>query len=427
MTRIHTFKPIKMAPWLAIAAIAAGCGRSPAPTAAPLLPVDGTIIPHQIIVKYHTPNGRSVQDIAPIRPSVEGAIHAEAVTFDAAEDVQLVRLPETGDDAAAIARYRANPRVEWVMPNYHVDVTTERLAQAAATPGWHLDRIGARAAWGHATGKGVVVAVLDSGIDYNHPSLAGQIVKGPDYAEFDNDPKDKFGHGTHVAGIIAARPSGAFQLSGVAPEAQVLDIEVLGANGGGSIFNIAKGIKYAADYGKKHHVHVVINLSLGGGAYWDPINLLAGKYAKSQGALLVAAAGNSNGPVGTPARLGDFMAIAASDSSDHRAHFSCFGPQVALAAPGVAIMSTTPTYHVPLNDMRDAQGQPVAEGAASLQGTSMATPVVSGVAALVWSDHADWTAAQVRERLETTAQHPGGGGRDQAFGFGVVNAAAAVD
>lgn len=407
--------------------VLAGCGRSPVQPVTPTLPPDAVPVPHELIVKYKAASGRSVQDYAPIRPSVEGAIHAESVGFDGSDDLQLVRLPANGDDRAGLARYQADPRVEWAMPNYRLDTRADLVAASSpAGPGWHLDRIGAPAAWGHATGRGVVVAVVDSGVDYTHPGLASQVVKGPDYAASDNDPRDKYGHGTHVAGIIAARPAGSWNARGIAPDAQILDIEVLDETGQGSVFAIAKGIKYAADYGKKHGVHVVINLSLGGGAYLDPINWLAGKYATYKGSLLVAAAGNSAGPVGSPARLADFMAVSATDPSDHRAAFSCFGPQIALGAPGVGILSTTPTYHVPLNDLHDASGQLIPQGQASLQGTSMATPVVSGVAALVWSEHPDWKAAQVKDRLETSARRAGGAGRDQDLGFGLVDAAAAV-
>ncbi|HEY9856444.1 MAG TPA: S8 family peptidase [Stenomitos sp.] len=411
-----------------LALLASACQRVPTAQTIDIPTGEGLeLIPNQLIVKYV--DDRSTQALTRITPSVEGAIHAESVGFDSADDVQLVRLPKGSDDAAAIARYQQNPRVEWVMQNYRVTGKDVRAVQATSEPRmgeqWYLDRVGAPEAWNTSKGSGVVVAVLDTGVDFTHPDLAGQVINGPNYAG-SGDPKDSFGHGTHVAGIIAAKGDNGIGISGVAPAAKVLNIEVLGADGSGSIFGIAKGIKYAADYAKKNHVHVVINMSLGGPARPDPINYLAGKYAKLKGALLVAASGNSNGPVSTPGRLSDFLAVGASTQADQRAPFSNFGPEVGISAPGVGILSTMPTYKVPLNDFKDSNGTPIGQNYALLQGTSMATPIVSGVAALVWSAHPDWTAAQVRERLQSSARDLGAAGKDPEFGSGLVNAAAAV-
>lgn len=405
---------------------AAGCGYGPA--SAPGLdqpPAKARSL--ELIVKYRAT--RSAQALTRIPPSVEGAVQADAVSFDADDDLHLVRLPQGTDLDAAIARYQANPRVEWAQPNYEVDARSTFDTQGTSDPlvsqQWYLERTGAQEAWSQSTGKGVMVAVLDTGIDFQHPDLAGQIVNGPNYAG-KGDPRDAYGHGTHVAGIIAAKADNGAGVTGVAPGAKILNIAVLGADGAGSIFGIAKGIKYAADYGKKNNVRMVINMSLGGPSRPDPINYLAGKYAKLKGALLVAASGNSNGPVSTPGRLGDFLAVGASNQDDLRAAFSNYGPEVGISAPGVSILSTMPTYKVPLNEFKDTKGDLIAQNYASLQGTSMATPVVSGVAALVWSAHPDWSAAQVRDRLQATARDLGPKGRDPEFGFGLVNAADAV-
>ncbi|HEY9766066.1 MAG TPA: S8 family serine peptidase, partial [Chroococcales cyanobacterium] len=124
--------------------------------------------------------------------------------------------------------------------------------------------------------------------------------------------------------------------------------------------------------------------------------------------------------VGTPARIKYFMAVSATDNRDQKAGFSCYGAELSVAAPGVDIMSTTPTYKVPLNDYGYAQNY------ASLQGTSMATPVVSGIAALVWARHPDWKAEQVRAQIEKSSRDIGNPGRDEYFGFGRVDALSAV-
>ncbi len=286
---------------------------------------------------------------------------------------------------------------------------------------WYLPHIATDRAWGVTRGKGVVAAVVDTGVDYDHPDLRGNVVsKGKSFAG-GKDGKDVFGHGTHVAGIIAATMGNGEGVAGVAPEAGILPVTVLGANGGGSLFAIAGGIKYAADYGKSNKVHVVINLSLGGPAVADPISKAAGWYATGKGALLVAAAGNSSTAVGTPARIKEyFMAVSATDPTDSKANFSNFGPELSVGAPGVDIMNTTPTYDCPLNEHGYAKSY------AALRGTSMATPVVAGVAALVWAKNPSWDWKQVRAHIEKTSKDLGTPGFDNNFGHGLVQAGAAL-
>jgi thermitase len=207
----------------------------------------------------------------------------------------------------------------------------------------------------------------------------------------------------------------------VAPDAKLLPVQVLSAAGSGNLYDIAKGIKYAADYGVQNKVHVIVNLSLGGGAMVDPISYTTGWYATGKGALLVAAAGNSNTAVGTPARWDKYyMAISAINEQDEKASFSNFGPEISVGAPGTNIVNTTPSYEVPLNKF----GYP--KWYAPLQGTSMACPVVAGTAALVWSIHPEWNWKQVRLHVEKTAKDLGKSGKDDQFGHGIVQAAAAV-
>lgn len=416
-------RPLTMSLMALLGVFASACGQAPTSE----LGLRSDARPPELIVKYKAVRG--VQSLTRIPPSVEGAIQADSVSFDTDDDLQLVRLPKGTSLEAAIAKYEANPRVEWVQPNYEVDTRSTLSVQGTSDPmasqQWYLERVKATEAWARSTGSGVMVAVLDTGVDFQHPDLAGQVVNGPNYAG-KGDPRDAYGHGTHVAGIIAAKADNGTGIAGVAPNAKILNIAVLGGDGAGSIFGIAKGIKYAADYGKKHKFKMVINLSLGGAARPDPINYLAGKYAKFKGALLIAASGNSNGPVATPGRLSDFLAVGASTRDDQRAAFSNFGPEVALSAPGVSILSTMPTYKVPMNDFKDSRGTLISQNYASLQGTSMATPVVSGVAALIWSANPSWSAAQVRERLTASARDLGPSGRDPEFGFGLVDAAAAL-
>ncbi|MBM3273794.1 MAG: S8 family serine peptidase [Candidatus Sericytochromatia bacterium] len=381
--------------------------------------VDGQAIPGEFIVAAKA--GRA--------PSLAGVSVAGTLDLGREGRYLLVRSPKLTLGAIA-----ADPAVAGVSPNRFVKISV--AAKGPTTVGfalpdsedphykkqWYLPRIAADRAWARTRGAGVVAAVVDTGVDYNHPDLKSSVV-GPGYSFVTQKPDaiDVFGHGTHVAGIIAAAANNAEGVAGVAPEAKILPIGVLGANGGGNLFAIAAGIKYAADYGTDHKSHVVINLSLGGPAALDPISLAAGAYATGKGALLVAAAGNSNGAVGTPARISQYyMAVSAIDANDRKASFSNFGPEVSVGAPGVDIFNTTPTYRVPLNDHGYAQNY------AALKGTSMAAPVVAGVCALTWATHPDWTWKQVREQVEKTAMDLGQAGKDDQFGYGLVQAEAAV-
>ena len=362
------------------------------------------------------------------------APYSVAETLDFGEDGKFMLVKTAPGQIGALSQaLSGNPDVLGVSPNKRVKLVVpaaqpglpERVVPASNDPlygqQWYLPRVGADKAWGASKGKGVLAAIVDTGIDYDHPDLKANIAdKGKSFVG-GKDGKDLFGHGTHVAGTVAAAFNNGQGVAGVAPEAALLPVTVLGADGSGSLFGIAGGIKFAADWGAERKFKTVINLSLGGPAAADPISTAAGWYATRKGALLVAATGNDNGPVGTPARITKyFMAVSATNQSDTKASFSNFGPEVAIGAPGVDIMNTTPTYKVPLNDHGYALNY------ASLRGTSMATPVVAGVAALLWAKNPQLTNVQVREKLEKTAKDLGTPGKDVQFGNGLVQAAAAL-
>jgi subtilisin family serine protease len=223
-------------------------------------------------------------------------------------------------------------------------------------------------------------------------------------------PFDDHGHGTHVAGIIAARDNG-FGVIGVAPEAALYAVKVLDANGSGSFSAVASGIVWAV----KNGMHV-INMSLGGSSYSQAL-ADAVKAAADAGVLVVSAAGNSGccDTVLYPAKLPESMAIAAVDANDQRASFSSTGMEVDVAAPGVAILSTVPTGSCKLCDP---------SGYRTLSGTSMATPHVSGTGALLMSR--GLTAAQARTQIDGTTKDLGFSGFDFYTGWGRVDALAAT-
>jgi len=357
--------------------------------------------------------------------------------FDLDSRVFLIQSQSRNADDL-VATFRQDAGVEFSEPNYWFSLTQQLgpAPVAQQVPAavhrvdapndelfpkqWHLQRVHALEAWNQTMGnKDLIVAVVDTSVDYDHPDLAGSVIKGKDFTGEDptgKDPRDSFGHGTHVAGIIAAHANNQIGVAGVAPNVKIMAVKVLSAKGGGSLFAIAGGIKYAVDNGAK-----IVNLSLGGPAVTDLISTAIGYYATKKGALLMAAAGNSANEVGTPARIDDYyMAVSASDDQDKLAKFSCFGKEISVSSPGTVIWATTPTYHVPLNDYGYAMNY------APLQGTSMATPLAAGVAALVWSKHPEWTAKQVRAQMEKSAVDLGTPGKDNSFGYGRIDALAAL-
>jgi subtilisin len=283
-----------------------------------------------------------------------------------------------------------------------------------------VDNINAEVVWGDAEnatnviagkgGAGINVAVIDTGIDCGHPDLTPNCVYGINYVTKGQIPFDDHGHGTHVAGIIAARDNGSGVI-GVAPEAALYAVKVLSASGSGSWSAVASGIVWATQNGMD-----VINMSLGGSSFSQAL-ADAVKAASDNGVLVVSAAGNSGccNTVLYPAKLPESMAIAAVDQTDHWASFSSTGPELDVAAPGVSILSTVPTGTCTLCDP---------SGYKKLSGTSMATPHVSGTGALLMSR--GFTNLDARAAIDGTAKDLGDPGFDTVFGFGRVDALAAV-
>lgn len=261
---------------------------------------------------------------------------------------------------------------------------------------WALRRIGAPCAWQYTHGSAsVVVAVLDTGVDLEHPDLSDRLVPGYDFVDGDTVPRDEYGHGTHVAGIIAAVSNNGIGVAGVADGVHIMPIRVLDSEGFGYDADIADGIRYAADHGAR-----VINMSLGSVIPSGDTIDHAIDYAIDQGVVVVIAAGNDFLPL--PNWAGglhpDTIVVAATDENDVKAPFSNTGPWVDISAPGVDIYSTVPTYPVFLTTERG-----VSQDYDALDGTSMATPFVSAVAALVFSAHPSWSASQVRQHILNTA------------------------
>lgn len=275
-------------------------------------------------------------------------------------------------------------------------------------------------AWKVTTGSGIKVAILDTGVTNVHDDIAPQVVGYANFVSADTkedpkaNPEDKYGHGTHVAGIVAAKADNTMGVAGVCPDCSILDVKVLNDSGSGSSSIIANGISWAASNGAK-----VINMSLGQRVSSHTLEAAVNN-AWNQGAVIAAAAGNA----GTQAKIypgaySNVIAVAATDNSDAKASFSTYGRWVDVAAPGVNVYSTFPNHPFVLGTQNNrSMGYDVASG------TSMASPVVAGVAALVWSSPAGTDNDAVRAKVESTADPINGTGTNWAHGR--VNACEAV-
>ncbi len=289
-----------------------------------------------------------------------------------------------------------------VEPNYSV-----HAAEVIPNdPGWSsqygLIAIRAPQGWNISTGStAVTIAIVDSGVDLNHADLAGKITAGYDFVNSDNIPQDDYGHGTHVAGIAAASGNNGIGVAGVSWGAKIMPVKVLDAFGGGSYANLAAGIVWAADHGAQ-----VINMSLGG-AFPSVTLQSAVLYAYNKGILIVAASGNGGtNQVFYPAHYPEVMAVGASNVTNQPASFSNYGSEVDIAAPGENIYSLQPG------------------GYTTLSGTSMSTPFVSGLAAILFSYTSN--ASVVRNAMESTALDIGPAGWDLFSGAGLIQMDAAL-
>ncbi|MGW0611917.1 type VII secretion-associated serine protease mycosin [Streptomyces sp. NPDC002788] len=278
-----------------------------------------------------------------------------------------------------------------------------------STP-WSLQRILLDQLWEQATGRNVTVAVIDTGVDDSNPQLRGAMASGSKSYVDGSGTEDIEGHGTRVAGIIAARPLKGTGFVGIAPDAKILSLRYSGGEGEkqGDSGTMSQAIRAAVAAGAK-----IINISSDTADKEDNEGLRrAVANAVNAGALIVAAAGNDGADGKSadtyPASYPGVLAVAASDRNDERAFFSQAGDFVDVAAPGVGMVSTVP------------QG-----GQCTADGTSFAAPYVAGVAALLKEKHPDWKASQIATRIEETAQRPGRG-PNRFIGWGVVDPVAAL-
>jgi subtilisin len=255
-----------------------------------------------------------------------------------------------------------------------------------------VSQVKAPSAWGCSRGKGIKVAILDTGIDPAHPDLAANVKGAVSFVPGETF-HDGNGHGTHCAGTVAAAENGA-GVVGVAPEASLYAVKTLANNGSGQWSWLIAGINWAI----QNKVHI-ISMSLGGTA---PSAVEAAcNAAFNAGILLIAASGNNNGAIGAPGKYKNVIAVGAIDNANVRAPFSNFGPELEICAPGVNVLSTKP-----------------GGGYQNMSGTSMACPHVAGGAAVVWGSHRFATNLQIWNLLGSTADNLGPPGWDPHYGYG---------
>ena len=280
------------------------------------------------------------------------ALHMEQI------NVHIVELPATADEAAVVKALTANPHIKFAELDRVLDPNLVLNDQYFPNE-WHLNTIGAPTAWNATTGAGVLIAILDSGVDSSHPDLAANLVPGWNFYDNNNITSDVSGHGTAVVGIASAIGNNTRGVAGVSFASKIMPLRVTDTSGYAWYSLVAQALSYAADHGAK-----VANVSYEGACCSSTI-ISAAQYFRSKGGVVTASAGNDGAQMSyTPS---DYITtVSATDSSDNFATFSSSGNYVDVAAPGVGIWTTTK-----------------GGGYAALSGTSGSAPLTAGVYALM--------------------------------------------
>ena len=367
-----------------------------------LLAVPGTIfaspvsaddyVPGELIVKFK--DGVSAQSTQ----SVHAQYGVKSIEKSKYLGFEVVKFD--GSVEKMMEKYKNHPMVEYVEPNHYVHImwTPNDLTSQQ----WGPQKVQAPQAWDVTrSSSSTVIAIVDTGVQADHPDLRGKVIQGYDFVDNDSTAQDGNGHGTHCAGIAAAVTNNGIGIAGMAPNASIMPVRVLDNNGSGTMAAVANGIAYAAQNGAD-----VISLSLGGSVGSSALQS-AVQQAWNSGAVVVAAAGNSSSSAPSyPAYYSQAIAVASTDSNDNLSYFSNYGSWVDVAAPGSNIYSTY-----------------INSSYTSLSGTSMATPHVAGLAALL--DSQGRSNTQIRAAIENTADAISGTGT--YFEHGRINANKAVN
>lgn len=294
-----------------------------------------------------------------------------------------------------IAKLSSDPKIKYVEENIRYSIQ-HIPNDPYVSSDWGINHVKGQQAWDITVGvQSTIIAVIDTGVDLEHPDLKNKLVEGKNFIDPNMSPQDDNSHGTFVAEVIAAEANNNFGKAGVSWNSMIMPLKALDNKGEGYVDAIAEAIVYAADNGAK-----IINLSLGGSE--DSIVIReAVCYAYNKGVLLVGASGNAYGPVFYPAAYREVMAVGAIGRTEIRANFSNFGKELSLVAPGVQILGV------------DRDGKEIFKS-----GTSFAAPYVSGAAALIWSFNPNLTNDQVQWIIESSAKDLGTVGWNSQYGYG---------
>lgn len=383
------------------------------------------VVKGRVVVKFRV---ESVGEVAGAVDSLMADVDGAQVVRPLTSTGRLVLLLKEGEKATTVARELAKrPDVLYAEPDV-IDRAQIIPNDPRYATQWSPPVVNAPAAWDLETGESnAVIGIIDSGIsmtgnnlDHDDLSTAGRFTLGTDFVD-GGVPRDLNGHGTHVAGIAAAVGNNAAGIAGMNWESPVYICRTLDANGNGSGADFADAVEEITDWAVANNKKAVINYSGGGAASQTKQD--ACQYASDHGMLLCAATGNDNGgPVIFPAAYSTtivgVIAVGSTTQTDTVSPFSNVGPEVTVVAPGSDILSTTPTYAVTI------PGLPLNYG--TLSGTSMATPLVTGLAALMWSRHPGFANTKIKDCLQNSAVKLGAGDFNNSWGHGRVDALAAL-
>lgn len=332
-------------------------------------------------------------------------IEEQAVILDWLPDQRITRI-RLNDDINInewITEWQDDPRVVYIQPNTVCSIST-LPNDLYYEEQYYLEQIKAQAAWEKEYERELVIAVLDTGIDYNHPDLMGKVLPGYNILDNEATAMDDNGHGTNVAGIIAAETDNKIGISGIVQNVKLMPIKILDSDGKSDSFYVGQGIRYAAD----HDANLIVIAS--GESVYTPFIAEAVDYAYEKEVLIIAATGNKSLEINYPAALANVIAVGAVDRDDRYMDYSNYGQQVDVVAPGESIYTTH------LNNSY-----------VTTSGTSVAAPQVAALAAVLMQQDPTLTLKEISDIIRFSADDVGEFGWDEKTGYGRINFESALN